>query len=354
MKNFGRYFFIVFLFTFCIIFMLLFIFSDKKNFSVEENRYLQKFSINKSSEYVIDHFPFRFQFVVLKNRFEKLLGKTYINDVFIGRDGYLFQKYVDCDNKSLIIDTINEFQNINKNVDVMIVPDSMEINKEKLVNFDGVDESLEIRYLYSKLNTNNINLVDSFKNINKYQELYYKTDHHWNTYGAYHAYVEYRKNKGKNYYDIDKFNIKKVSNNFLGSSYYKVLGIGDFEDIYKFDIKNNLKVNYVYERQIENSIYEKSFLNGRDQYSYFLNNNHALIEITNEDVNEGSIVVIKNSYANSFVPFLVNHYNKVFVVDLRYFSKNVSDLIEENSIDDILILYNLNNLYSDLSIIKLQ
>ena len=184
--------------------------------------------------------------------------------------------------------------------------------------------------------------------------MYYKTDHHWNTFGAYYAYVEYRKNKNKKYYDIDIFNIKKVSNNFLGSSYYKILGIGKSEDIYKFDINNNLKVKYVYEKELKKSIYEDHYLKEKDQYSYFLNNNHALIEITNEYVNNGSIIVIKNSYANSFVPFLVNHYNKVYVIDLRYFSESVSDLIEENSIDDILILYNLNNLYSDFSIVKLQ
>ena len=354
MKKICRYLFIVFLFNFCFVFMLLFIYSDKKNFSVDENRYLQKFSINKTSQYVVDHFPFRFHFVVFKNKFEKLLGKTYINGVYIGNDGYLFPKYNDCENKKMIIDTINTFQSKNKNVDVMIVPDSIEINKDKIKDFIDVDESIEIDYIYSKLNTNNINLIDTFKNINHNQKLYYKTDHHWNTFGAYYAYVEYRKNKNKKYYDIDIFNIKKVSNNFLGSSYYKILGIGKSEDIYKFDINNNLKVNYVYEKELKKSIYEDHYLKEKDQYSYFLNNNHALIEITNEYVNNGSIIVIKNSYANSFVPFLVNHYNKVYVIDLRYFSESVSDLIEENSIDDILILYNLNNLYSDLSIVKLQ
>ena len=70
--------------------------------------------------------------------------------------------------------------------------------------------------------------------------------------------------------------------------------------------------------------------------------------------NENSILVIKNSYANSFIPFLTSHYKNIYVIDLRYYNKSVSDFVKSKNIDNVLILYNLNNLYDDMSILKLR
>ena len=78
-------------------------------------------------------------------------------------------------------------------------------------------------------------------------------------------------------------------------------------------------------------------------------------EVKNNDINDGSnLLLIKNSYANSFVPFIINHYENVHVIDLRYFGDSISKYVEDNKMDNILILYNLNNFYSDKSIIRLK
>ena len=66
------------------------------------------------------------------------------------------------------------------------------------------------------------------------------------------------------------------------------------------------------------------------------------------------ILILKNSYANSFIPFIVNEYKKIYVIDLRYYNKKVSDYLVDKNVNDILVLYNLNNLYSDTSLIKLK
>jgi hypothetical protein len=231
----------------------------------------------------------------------------------------------------------------------MIVPDSIYYNSDKIDNIREVDkEDEEISYLYSKLNTNNIDL-------RKENITFYKSDHHWTTDGAFEAYKAYFNSKNKYYYDINRFYRKKVSSSFLGTSSSLVLGLAKEDDMYIYDIDNNIEVSYVYEKKTSDSLYNFDYLDKKDKYAMFLDNNHALIEITNKDLNdESSIVIIKNSYANSFIPFIVNHYNKVYVIDLRYFNENVSDFIIKNNIKDKLILYNLNNLYSDLSIVRLK
>ena len=339
-----------------ICFSIMFIINKKDKYSEIENRYLSDFNINNVEEYVRDYFPFRIELISLKNNIELLTGKTLINDVYVAKDNYLIQLFKDNDKKDAIIRTINNFNNKVHNVDVMFVPDSILINEDKLDYHLDILEDKEINYLYSILNTNNINVIDILKEENKKSiNLYYKSDHHWTTHGAFIAYQKYFKDKYKIPYSLDDFNIRKVSDDFNGTSSSLALGLSTKDDIYIFDRPNSLIVNYVYENKITNSLYNYDYLNKKDKYSMFLDNNHALIEIKNTLIdNDSSILVIKNSYANAFIPFLVNHYSNIYVIDLRYYPLSVSDYIKEKNIDDILILYNLKNMYDDMSIVKLK
>ena len=339
-----------------ICFSITFIINKKDNYSEVENRYLSEFSINNIEEYIKDYFPFRIELISLKNKLEQYSGKTLINDVYIANDNYLIQRFKTNDKRDAIVRTINNFNEKINNVDVMFVPDSILVNEDKLKYHIDILEDKEIDYLYKNLNTNNINILNSLKEENKKSNnLYYKTDHHWTTYGAYIAYKEYFKAKNKDSYSINDYNIKKVSDSFQGTSSSLVLGTQTKDNIYIFERPRSLKVDYVYENKTTSSLYNFDYLKKKDKYSMFLDNNHALIEIENTFVEDDSnILIIKNSYANAFVPFIVDHYNKTYVIDLRYYPKNVSDYIKEKSINNILILYNLNNMYSDMSIIKLK
>ena len=91
------------------------------------------------------------------------------------------------------------------------------------------------------------------------------------------------------------------------------------------------------------------------KYAIFLDNNHSLIKIVNNDINDNTnILIIKDSYANSMIPFLVNHYNNIYVIDPRYYKKSISKYINENNIDNVLILYNLGTLSSDDNILSIR
>lgn len=351
-------------------FSIWFMINDKKEFSDNEFRYLQKFPtftfenlksgkyIEELESYFTDHFPLRENFVSLKTLIYNLSGQTLINNVYIGKNNYLINKFDKPKNKDKIISTINKFKENNKdiNIDIMIVPTATSIYSnylpETAINYS---EKETIEYYYNNLNVNKINLYNTLiNNKNKYQ-LYYKTDHHWTSFGSYIAYQEYMKNKGLNYYDINELEVKLVSQEFLGTLYSKVFTLNQEKDkIYKINTKeNNFTVEYL--TKTTNTLYEEEYLKKKDKYSYFLNTNQPLIKITNNNLdNNKEILIVKDSFANSFIPLLANHYEKIHVIDLRYYNLPISNYMNENNLKDILLLYNINTLDTDTGINNLR
>ncbi len=326
--------------------------NEKKDYSEVENRYLAELKLDKLDKYVEDHLPYRNELISLKNRIEVFFDKKLINGVYVADDGYLISEYVGSTKKDAVIDIINEFAK-GKTVDVMLVPDSIEINSDKIDWCIKNNEAEDIEYFYSKLNTNNIELIDEFKKENNsYSNFYYRTDHHWTSYGAFLAYKLYCKDIG---IEADEsYVLRTVTEEFMGTSSSLAIGLAEEERIIEFKYNNSLKVEYVKEGKKTNTLYDEDALETKDKYSYFLGGNTGLIKITNKGVEEGKLVIIKNSFANCFIPFIVNNYHEVYVVDPRYYSDSVTDLMNENEIDRTLILFNLNNMYSDLSIVKLK
>ncbi|MBR2710957.1 MAG: hypothetical protein IKE89_00615 [Bacilli bacterium] len=348
---------IIFIFVILIIvlFDFIFIFSKKGNYSYLENRYLKKFAISNINEYISDHFPSRNRLLSIKTKADLLSGKTYINDTYICKDNYLIPKFINNPKSHYIYETINDFSK-DKNVYVMFVPDSILVNEDKMYYHLDIEEDNELDNLYKNLKySTNIDLRDVLIENNKEEQMYYRTDHHWTTFGAYYAYVEFMKTKNEEYLNREDFNIEKVSSEFMGTTSSKVLGVNIVDDIYTFNTNNDLEVNYVDKNVITDTLYNEKYLSEKDKYAYFLDNNHSEIIIHNKNLtNNKKILVVKNSYANSFIPFLTNHYEYIYVIDMRYFNNNVSDYIENNNIEETLILYNMYNLYMDMSIVKME
>lgn len=355
--------------AFILIFSLSLIFIPKKEFSENENRYLESFPkftfkslmsgdfIESFEDYITDHFPFRDTFISIKTFIEKALGKSDINNVYLAKDDYLIQAYKKPVNNDKIIKVLKKFQEeLNYvNMNLMLVPTSVTINKDLLpnnaLNYSELDT---IDYIYSNIDFDKIELYETFiEHKNDYQ-LYYRLDHHWTTYAAYYAYVEYAKHNNIDYYSLNSFDIKEVTKDFNGTLYSKTNDYTRKSDsIHIFDLKNSdYTVYYSDIAKTTNTLYEMSYLDKKDKYAMFLNNNHALIEITNNNLsNSKELVVIKDSYANSLIPFLINHYEKIYVIDPRYYKKSISEFIKSNSnIKDLLFVYNVNGLDDDLGI----
>ena len=340
-----------------------------KIFSEFENRNLKtnvRFSINKFvngsfqeeyEEYINDQFPLRNQWISIKSLNEYLLGKIENNGIIYGENKWLFEKFTSLNKVKLSnnINAINQFsKKYDKSVSVMIVPNSYEIYNEDLPRgLYQIEQEKIIKDLYSNLiYSNNINLLDKFKN-EKNNYIYYKTDHHWTTYGAYLAYCSFIESIGMKPINLNYYNSNEI-NGFYGSYFSKAKPFNISSDIIKYYDFEDLEMNILGE-EVYNSIYDFSKINSRDKYSMFIRGNNALTIINNKNLKNGKkILVIKDSFANSLVPFLTQNFEEVHIIDLRSFNIKISNYMEENDFDNILVLYNFINLATDSDIIKIK
>jgi Lysophospholipase L1 and related esterases len=206
---------------------------------------------------------------------------------------------------------------------------------------NSIDKSIEFVDIYDVLNSK------------KNEYIFYKTDHHWTTKTAFRAYEKLGADMGFIPHEENYFNIKKVTDSFYGSLYSK----GGFRNINPDSIelyipkKNEVnKVEYVDEHKFSDSIYNMEDLNKKDKYAVFFDGNHGLIKISTNVSNGKKLLVVKDSYANCLIPFLTGHYSEIYVVDPRYYSDDLKELIKINSIKNMLILYNVNTFFEEESI----
>lgn len=351
-----------------IVFLLAFIVLPKSSFSEIENRSLASFPklnwddikdgdyMSDVSAYLSDHFPLKNTFVNSKTQFEQhVLKMDCINNIYIGKDGYRIEQYEKPENTGKIINTINKFNEAveNINVDLMLVPTAYTIYDDKLPYYHRDISQLEtLNNIYSSVSTSNIDVYPSFMLHRDNEQLFYKLDHHWTTDGAYYAYVKYCEHKGFTPVPKEDFNIQEVTNDFKGTIYSKLNDYSLEGDVIKvYGYNNDLTVNYD-NKKTTNSLYNMDYVNKKDKYSLFLDNLHSYIEITNNNIDtDRELVIAKDSYANSFIPFLVNHYKKIYVFDPRSYKGSISDFVNEhNNVKDVLMLYNMNTIDQDTGI----
>lgn len=345
------------------------IFSDSENRNLEQlpkfsfkNLMKGKFTTNYE-KYVSDQFALRDFWIGVKSDSDRIIGKKENNDVYLGKDGFLIQKFNKPEDKDLKdkVEIINSFDNLTPNVNkyFMLVPTATKILEDKLPNYAADSDELTYIDKVKKSINSNINFVDLYDALSskKDEYIFYKTDHHWTTKGAYYAYTELSKKMGVEPKSEEDFNMKKVTDEFYGSLYSK----GGFRHINPDSINLYLpkddeeyKVEYLGENKIRDSLYDMNNINKKDKYTVFFNGNYPFIKITTNKGERRKLLVIKDSYANSFIPFLTSHFSEIYMVDLRYYSEGLSRLIEENQINDMLILYNANTFFEDISIKNLS
>ena len=108
-------------------------------------------------------------------------------------------------------------------------------------------------------------------------------------------------------------------------------------------------------KNYSNSLYNYKYLDEKDKYSFFLDNNHSLVSIENLDTkNKDSILIIKDSYANAFIPLIAPNYKYIYVIDPRYYNLSISDYINEKKIDKVLFIYNVLTIDEDLGIVSIK
>lgn len=358
---------------------LWFLFSPKTDYSSSEKRYLQKFpdaNVEKvlsgefGSEFetfFADQFPQRNTWVGINAYTTLAEGNNGASGVYNCKNGYLINKPVSTDNNlDKNVGAVVDFaKTIDAPTTVMLVPSTGYIADDVLPTFhDKYNDDEDISKISSTLSKEKIGFVDlreRFKSEYKNgSQLYYKTDHHWTTKGAYTGYQELCKALGIT--PIDDSTLKKDSYpDFYGTTYSSSgfwLTPPDNIEIWsnpKNSDKNiSVKITEGANVKTSGSMYFTDHLKEDDKYPVFIDGNHALTEITNTNAKNGTILLIKDSFSHSLAPFLAENYSKVVLVDLRYYKESVSDLVTTYNPEQVVVLYGIDNLATDTDIVWLK
>ena len=338
-------------------------------FSDTENRMLQQkpvFSwadladgrfMGNFEKYQTDQFIFRREWIRLQTAADRLLGKNKSGDVYLGEGQLLEEPSKLSENVWENLDAIGAFCRNQTGVKcyLMLVPDAASVQREKLPAYapvaDQAEQLEEIRsYLEKKENP--VTEIPLYEMLREHREesLYYRTDHHWTTLGARYAYQSVAGQMGlPGAENGEEKKLYPVSDSFQGTlaarSGYRVPD--DTIEVYWPDQEEELVVTYVQEQTKSASLYAAEKLKTRDKYGMFLNGNHPLTEIRTMASTGRKLLLIKDSYANCFVPFLTGDFEEIVLVDPRYYYDSAEKLMKQYGFTDVLFLYNLNTFLED-------
>ncbi|MBO6259501.1 MAG: hypothetical protein J6N47_01605 [Lachnospiraceae bacterium] len=213
------------------------------------------------------------------------------------------------------------------------------------------DEKAAFNYIYSVMDekVTPIPIVDALaRHRNEY--IYFRTDHHWTARGAYYAYRQYAKIKGFTPYDITDYTCVQFDN-FLGSFYSSTgsSSLAATPDTVEAFVPLSTNTMYITQKNgvtMEWDIIKDVSGWGRySKFNTFIGGDQPYAYIKNPNINDGtSCLVIKESFGNAFVPFLVDHYDEVYVVDYRYYKQGAVTLAKEHEIDDVIFVNNASAL----------
>jgi len=360
-----------------IILPLATLFSHKEYFSETENRKLAEFPkfsmktimdksfMNGFETYISDHFINRLGWIETKTSIELALGKKELNGIYIA-DDRLMEKLPDIDYTAIdkSVDAINKFSENNSDVPVycLLAPTSAGIYMDELPkNAPQEDQKALIDYVYGNLN-DNITAIDVYNILYTMRDeyIYYRNDHHWTSLGAYYAYNATIQKLGFSPIVYDKYDIEHASDSFKGTFYSTSLYDkvkADTIDIYRYDEGANVTDYIVNDGKSEteyDSIYFRDYLTQKDKYSTYLGPNQPLVTIKTDVHNDKKLLVIKDSYAHCFAPFLTQHYSEITLIDLRYIGVSAEDVVNISDYSQVLVLYNASTFSTDDNVKKLS
>lgn len=369
---FKRLIVIFFLLFFCGIGLLNWLKADQRFSEYEKRELAQKPELTLESiisgdymkefeAYVNDQFIWKNSWLKAKALAEKLMLKQENNGILIGKHDWLLQPVrKPSEQLQKNIKSINLFSRKNEGVSMyfLLVPTSIDIYREERPWLaQSYSQASIIKSVKNQL-SEKVSFIDVYDTLRQHnnEQLYFRTDHHWTARGAYYAYVESAKILGLQPFGMTDFNNEIVSENFKGTFYSKANALNVRPDyIEAFFPTWKAEYHLLYDLKKEkNSLYEYEHLQKNDQYSFFLDGNHSLVKIASNVNNGRKIAVVKDSYAHVFIPFLVNHFEEVHVIDLRFNRSNLTVYLAENEINNVLFLYNIDHFLTDRNLIWLQ
>lgn len=310
-----------------------------------------------TEDYIADQFPGRDGWTAGKARTEQLLGKTEFHQVYLCGDR-LIAKAEEPDREKME-KSFSYVRALAEKTDIPVylglIPSAAEIWWDRLpAGAESLDQAAFIRWAGEETG---LPQVDFQRALTEHaaEDLYYRTDHHWTTLGAYYGYTAVLEALGRTPRPLSEFAPERVTEDFNGTLYSRS-GIHwlspDAIDIY---VKGN---SFTVEswrtgKPQPGRLYDRSWLEKKDKYSLFLGGNQPLCVLRNPEAAGGKLLVVRDSYADSLAPFLAMEFSEVHLVDLRYYKSSVSAYGEEAGIDAILVSYSVPNFTTDTNLVFL-
>lgn len=339
----------------------------KDDFSPRENRMLAKMPqltaetvidgrfTDNFSEFCADRFPFRTSMLTLNSSFELGLGKLETKSVMKGANGNLIKR-LEYNNFEKIEENLSAIKSIcdratEKGMDAVFfcAPRAVDVLSNYCPPLFDSEKSGEVWAHIDTAKTLNEKLRQKAA-AGEY--VFYRTDHHWTSLGAYYAYCGLGEELGFSPYSLSDFTPKVASENFYGTTYSSALLPNVSPDkitAYRYAGDNKIKVTDMSTGKTS-TLYDFTALEGSSKYDFFLGGNKAHLRV---ESGKPRLILIKDSFANSVVPFLARHYD-IDVIDPRYLREQLDDLLEtlysSEKKPDMLILFGIDTLNGNIGI----
>lgn len=343
-------------------------------FSANENRYLEQLpkpSLGLSGSfftgefmedfetYVNDQFPLRDEWVGLKAYSERLSGKASNNGVYFGVDGKtLLADYPEPD-PAKVEKNLGYVAALGEKTDVPVyfslIPGKSEALDMLLPAGAPVGDQRAL--MDRAAQTPNVTWIDlDGQNAGGWDitESYYKTDHHWTTKGAYNGYHALMAGMGLTPAAAREFT--EVAGDFYGTTWSKAGAYWYPPDVMETAVSDeDVRVtSFLDGTPSQGKLYHEEKLGEKDKYSFFLGGNQPICILESEKPGaEGSLLVVRDSFSDALAPFLTQNFSSIHLLDLRYSKSSVAQYVRENHIDQVLILYSVDNFTTDSNLFPL-
>lgn len=349
-----------------VLFLVISLVTPDKAFSESENRSLQQFPgldslwegsfLSDLGDYFADQFPARDFWMSLNLSVNKLLGQKEASGVYLCEDDYLIQVPGEPNEEQLArnLAAINTFgeKHPELNMVMTVAPNAITIHSDKLPeNAPARDQVSDIKGIQNALTT--ATFADVTKNLKAHSDeyLFYKTDHHWTSLGAFYAFQDIAPLLNIQPTTLDDYTVYPVSTTFEGTLSSKS-GSHSGEDTVEIYVPSSSIDYYVTypDGSYVSSLYSRAALDQKDHYTVFFGGNYSRVDITTTANTGKCLLLFKDSYANCMVQFLYPYFDHITMIDPRYYYDNLELVITSESITDVLFLYNADTFLGDTSL----
>ena len=354
------------------LFFLLNVLTPDRTFSQRENRYLQQrpaFSLEalfsggyteKFEAYTTDQFFLRDAWTTVKARCELLMGKRENNDVFYGEDGVLIGRYT-APEPSVLAENADYLNILTDNVDCPVyfalIPGAAEVWSDRLPPNAPTDSQKDvIDAVYDQSRARNVDMLSAL-NAHKDEYIFYGTDHHWTSLGAYYGYNALRGALGLPEASLSQYDRQIVTDSFYGTV-YSSSGFSwvppDEIEIFVPDDGSATITNYNASEPEITPLYDLTRLEEKDKYSLFLGGNTPRLVVETGQTDKPRLCIVRDSYTDSLLPFLLSDFSEIDLIDLRYFTGSLTGYIRGGGFDAVLVIYSVANFSTDTNLFFLS